>query len=175
MARINLTREEYTSGELPPVCVVCGEYTEEQQSHEFSSVPFGLILWCYSAPWACWLVPFFCSFILLGVSQTTLAVLPVCGDHARYWYRRRLFILFLVTASWLFQIAAMRFAGQSPLDCRHVWAGIGGSVVIFVISFLEVRMERVDENPAVLAGVHPDFVAAVERMREEEGEWPGSR
>ena len=173
MARITLTREEYTSGELPPVCVVCGEYAPDHQETDFDTCHHAVVFWAVSMPWACTFVVPVVVVVLMTLSRNFATQLPICDSHRSYFFNRRLIALGLAASTWAYPMFAWGVRSEFLLfGAGFQWLVV--PVVLFVLSKCEVRGKCGHETDLILVGVHPDFVAAVERKREEADQWPES-
>ena len=165
MARITLSRDEYTSGELPPVCVVCGEYSERTQWHNFHTTPMAIVLWGFTAPWACFIVPMVLTFLAMLASINVALSLPVCPDHCNHWRIRFYLTWAIALSTWANLGLAMCFPGHHVNVIGLYGSWILASIALFVLPRTEVHVSRIDEEALTLSGVHPDFVAAVENAR----------
>ncbi len=164
MARITLTREEYTNGELPPVCVVCGEFAAEHHRTEFDTCPLTVVLWALSLPWACTLIIPMAVVGLMMASRNFVTQLPICESHRDYFLHRRLLALALAFSTWAYALLAWGIGSGFLL----IGAGVGWlmvPVLLVVFTYLQVRGKRGIDTDLILIGAHPDFVAAVEDAR----------
>jgi hypothetical protein len=164
MARITLTPEEYTSGELPPVCVVSGEYAPDHQETELDTCHHAVVYWGMSMPWPCTVVVPVVVVVLMTLSRNFSTQLPICDSHRSYFFNHRLIALGLAASTWASPILAWGTRSEFLLlGAGFQWLVV--PVVLFVLSTCEVRARCGHESDLILTGVHSDFVAAVEDAR----------
>src|SRR4051794_40406919 len=111
MARVRIDREDYGTGCLPPVCMVCGAATTKSVKQSFWWYPewanililFGLIPWVV---------------VVLFTRKSVAIRCPVCVRHRTYWLKRSnlLFgvICFLFLASILATVVGARLTKLGP-------------------------------------------------------------
>jgi hypothetical protein len=86
MATIKLGRYESKMGDLPRVCLRCGEAASEYREHVFSHSPW----WIYLA-----ILPGLIPFLVLSIllNRRLLVRVPLCDEHVNHWRWRQLVLL----------------------------------------------------------------------------------
>jgi hypothetical protein len=166
MAEVELTRYEAEQGELPAVCVKCGEPMLLQKRKTFT----------WSPPWLIMLLFFGLPLFFLVASFVTHRMkvkLPYCEKHVRAAARRGWLVLGGIFGVLLLIVtSALAIAPESPL---HPLLGYvcGATVVLGIVWFIllavsdygAVSAKEVQSKTILLKGVCPEFVKAVEDFR----------
>lgn len=163
MAQITLTAEETGAEVLPPVCVVCGTPAAGWVRVNFSWVPgwsyvFLLLGLC---PWV---------VIYLVLRRSMEVEAHVCGRHRHHWLRRK---LVLVTGL-LLSLGMLVVTSEADPNGPPTWAVLttAGLFLATIVAacwmyWNGVRATAVGRESVTLAGVAPEFVAAIESGRAE--------
>jgi hypothetical protein len=168
MPSITLSKYECSRDLLPDVCAVCGAPATTRKSRTFS--------WHPSWVWILILVNLLVVLIVALVLTKRMTVrLPVCDQHEGYWRRRTLFytlptVFILLLGAGAFTYVVSRPPG--PADDLNGWL-CGGSigllfvwvVVAAIVQASGIRSTEITDRTMTLAGLHPDFVAAVREDR----------
>jgi hypothetical protein len=171
MAHIRLSRSEVRRDLLPQVCVVCGAPADVRRERSFSWFPG----WIWLIVLLSWLI----GLILMVVLTKSIRVrLPACDEHEGYWRRRRTFttvgtVLVLGLCALLF--AAFVSEGPPRNDDLALPLCGGGALVFFIwivavaiIHGRGIRATEITDRSISLAGVHEEFVWALEDDRERD-------
>jgi hypothetical protein len=181
MPTIKLSETECRKNLLPDLCMFCGEPSSERKHKNFA--------WHPSWVWILILVSALIAVILALVLTKRMTVrVPVCERHRGYWMRRGLVLGLSFTAIAAVSIGVLIFMGQQGPGNDDLTGWLcGGSVVLFFIWLIVaavyssngVRPTEITDRYIKLAGVHQDFVNAIEddrdRDREEEQEYRRKR
>lgn len=174
MAKIRLSRREAERGLLPRVCALTGVPTDDVKVKQFWWMPG----WVYVTLLA-GLLPY--VIIALIVRKSMTVELPLIrGKHA-HWLVRQLFaVLGVLSTLALFFVGVVlstdtRNGGQNESLGLILMAGggIGFLVVLFgaiVFNATAIRPVEITDGHITLAGVHEDFVRALEEERERDEE-----
>jgi hypothetical protein len=173
VATIRITRYEVRKNLLPSVCMVTGEPTGDVKRHTFSWTP----------PWVgililAGLLPYIVVALILR-KQITIDV-PLVARKRGHWAVRQAFGLIGVLGCIALGIAGIVISSD-PDNMRNkgpdigliltAAAGVGLVVVIIVALILQgtcVRPKEITERDITLAGVHENFVVALEEERERD-------
>jgi hypothetical protein len=175
MAAIQLSRYEAEEGDLPDVCMRCGEFATVRKRRLFISHP----VWVYLLLPFCYL-PYLIVAIIL--TQRVRCYTLFCPRHRNYWRNRNLIIwtalpLVLVLVFGSLPLASFlsgRF-GKDSQDFLFGSACIGSLLVLFgwlvlipIVQETAIHPADVTERRLTLKRVSPAFVEAVHEYREEQ-------
>lgn len=189
MARLRLNRFEVRKGQLPLVCMFCGERPAAEKRVTFSWHPRWiafLLLLVVVPPLMVGLVPLVIAMALLTKRMTVH--LPVCDEHRDHWRNRRL----VIRCGWLLVaavgIGVMVFLIVASENRRIVEDAVAGSLcvgtlllaaawLIFAIVFGRgsLAASEITDRTITLVGVHPAFIEALKQQDEEEDRLYASR
>src|SRR5262245_27784101 len=168
MPRVRLSKYECTHDLLPPVCAFCGAPAAGVRERKFS--------WHPSWVWVLIFVHVLVALIVALILTRRMVVrVPVCDEHSGDWSRRTGILAgsFLVVAA--FETAALIYLNNEPPAQQDELAGwlCGGGFVLFfawvifaaIFSTRGVRPVEITDRFIRLAGVHEDFVTALEADR----------
>ena len=155
MATITLTRREAERGDLPPVCALTGEPTDDVKHRTFVWQP----------AWVSALIPLGllpCLIVSLIIRKTMTLRLPLVRRKHFHW-------------GWRMAVAAVGIvasAGAFIVGGALMIGGLVGFVLslvmLAVLTALGIHPKRITDREITLAGVHDNFVAAVEEDRERD-------
>lgn len=173
MATIRITRYEVRKNLLPPVCMVTGEPTGDSKMHTFRWTP----------PWVGILIlggllPY---LIVAMILRKQIAIdVPLASRKRGHWAVRQAFgiigvlgCIALGIGGIIMSADANNARNQGPdfgLILSAV-AGVGLVVVIIVALVLQstcVRPKEITDRDITLAGVHENFVVAMEEERDRD-------
>src|SRR5262245_25380147 len=173
MPRVRLSKYECSRDLLPPVCAFCGAPAAGVRERKFS--------WHPSWVWVLIFVHVLVALIVALILTRRMVVrVPVCEQHSGYWSRR----MGILTGSFLV-LAALALAGviyvqsEPPRQQDDLigWLCGGGFIVFFcwvifaaIYSTRGVRPAEITDRFIRLAGVHEDFVAALEADRDRDAD-----
>ena len=175
MATIRITRYEVRKNLLPSVCMVTGEPTGDSKMHTFRWTP----------PWVGVLIlggllPYLIVAMILR-KQISIDV-PLAARKRGHWFVRQAFGLVGVLGCIALGIAGIIMSADAD-NARNqgadfglilsAVAGVGLVVVIIVALVLQstcVRPKEITDRDITLAGVHENFVVAMEEERERDEE-----
>ncbi len=168
MATITLTRREAERGDLPPVCALTGEPTGDVKERAFVWQP----------PWVYALIPLAllpCLIVSLIIRKTMTLRLPlVRRKHFHWGWRMMLAAVGIVASAGAF-IVGGALVSDYERGTLGGWLMIGGLVgfvlslvLLAVLAVTGIHPKRITDREIVLAGVHDNFVAAVEEDRERD-------
>jgi hypothetical protein len=174
MAKVRLSRREAERGLLPPVCALTGVPTEDVKRKQFWWMPS----WVYVTLIA-GLLPYVIIALITRKSMTVELPL-IRGKHA-HWLVRQLFALLGILGTLvLFFVGVVlstdtRNGGQNETLGVALMAagGIGFLVVLFgaiIFNATAIRPVEITDSHITLAGVHEEFVRALEEERERDEE-----
>jgi hypothetical protein len=169
MASVRLGRYEAEDGDLPPVCMRCGEPAEEYRRKQFNWHP----QWVYILLIAGLLV-----FVIVAVILTKWMRIraPLCPAHTNHWLWRTLVVLlsllllvFLAIASIFLLSALERQPGRQHLF-GFVCLGVVVLAVIWLIATIVIQMTairptEITDRDITLTGVSVEFVDAYRNRR----------
>jgi hypothetical protein len=172
MPRITLSADEVAPGVLPPVCMACGAPAAVRVPVGFSWVPAWSYLLLVAGIW-----PWVLFYLLLRRAMAIDA--PVCGRHRRHWVWRKMLLPAGLLVSLCILVAPAAADPNAPLP---MWAFVGSSATFAAtlgaavwLRQAGVRAVTITREVVTLAGVAPEFVAAVEAGRADytrrEREW----
>jgi hypothetical protein len=173
MARIRLGRFEVSEGQLPAVCMRCGEPAERQVHKQFSWHPPWVILIILAG-----LLPYVILALILTKRMTIRA--PMCQLHRGHWWKRQLFItggflalLVLLGVCIFFAVdvnakltqsqTGFLFLGWSLLFLIYLIAAL-------VVQYTSIRPKEITDTSISLTGVAPAFVSELRVFRAEQWE-----
>lgn len=182
--------DECQPGVLPMVCMKCGRPAEVERPKLFMWRPPGLVLlWpgglalccCFEAPGggngAGALISIFVVLAPIALTRMLRVWTPLCPDHADYWAVRAWFHYggaLAVFGSMVGMIVVMMgLRHPLPAWVGYSWIGLGVALLFWLIAV--AVLHAVSIHPVVLvdyridlAGVHADFIAALQRQRATE-------
>jgi len=175
MATIRITRYEVRRNLLPSVCMVTGEPTGDSKRHTFRWTP----------PWVGILIlggllPYLIVAMILR-KEITIDV-PIVAGKRGHWAVRQAFGLIGVLGCIALGVAGIVISSDinnqrnQGLDLGLILtaaAGVGLVVVIVVALILQstcVRPKEITDEAITLAGVHENFVVAMEEERDRDAE-----
>ncbi len=170
MPNIKLDREEAEAGDLPDLCMQCGETAPERVTRNFSWTP----------PTAAFMGGLIGIMIAAAFTKRMKAQVPLCEQHKNHWSWRNLVTLvgLLVPAAPLVG-GILLVATESAQDLPGLTAGlfiaalvlfIVWLIVIAVLNSTAIRVVEMTDQSVTLAGVHQAFVDELYRRDEEEDE-----
>jgi hypothetical protein len=174
MASIQLSRYEAEEGDLPDVCMYCGEPATERKRRRFISHP----LWVYLLlPWGYVLYAIVAAILTEHIRCYTL----FCPRHKNYWLVRNLYVwgslvLILILLIGGFILAGSLSSQVSPSTQDILFGSCCiGSVVLLLGWLISIPISQVTAiHPAnateyhlTLKRVSPAFVEAVRLHRAE--------
>lgn len=178
MPKVRLSYRECKRGDLPEVCMFCGEPATARVKKTFSWHP----QWVYILILVALLVALIVALVL--TKKMTVRV-PTCERHEGYW-RRRTFTLvgsFLAVAG--IGIGAIAFLASQGPNPNDDMTGIlcGGTallafvwlIVAAIYSSQGVRPNEITDDFIRLGGVHEEFVGALEEDRRRNDDRRDSR
>jgi HEAT repeat protein len=166
MPSVQISKTECARDLLPRLCVKCGVATDAHKVRNFAWYPPVLNL---ALPLGG--LPF---IILMRVfTKRMRVILPLCPDHQNHWLKRGLILLpiFIVVA--FLASAAFHYAHDTSLPPAAMYAVactlLAGFVALFfIVRSTTIRPVRITDRAITLAGVHPDFIASLEKEREDD-------
>jgi hypothetical protein len=168
MATIRFHREEGREGNLPLVCMVCGENAEEHEPlrKRFTWMPG----WVYL-----FLLVHLLVFLIVAliVRKACVVYTPLCEEHRGYWSNRMWMNLGLLM-SLVGIIASMVVLAQFSAP-GWTYAVIAGSFLVMLISAAvvsqrSIRPTHIDERTIRLTNVNSRFCQELrdQRSRDED-------
>ena len=172
MASIRLSRYEAEEGDLPDVCMCCGEPATERKRRRFVSHP----LWVYV------LLPFgyiVYAIVAIILTEHIRCYTLFCERHKKYWLVRNLsiwvgLVVILALIFGGFALAAS-LSGQVSRSMEDILFGSMciGSVVLLLCWLISIPLSQVTaihpanatEYELTLKRVSPAFVEAVRQHR----------
>ncbi len=170
MATVTITSREASRGLLPPVCALTGEPTEHVKHRTFIWQP----AWVYA------LIPLGllpCLIVSLVIRKQMTVRLPLVARKHFHWGWRMLLGAFgVVISAGVFIVGGATVSGYETGKMGG-WLMIGGLsgfvlslVLLAVLTVTGIHPKKITEDEITLAGVHENFVAALEEEREQEEE-----
>jgi hypothetical protein len=156
VAIVHLTIAE-AQGELPPICMICGNEAHEVVRKKMSWKP----------GWV-WLLILFglIPFLLVALMLTKRAVLqaPLCPLHKNHWSNRTLAVAlgFFAVIGLVFVVilfSAKPWAGFLAVACLGL--GLVWAIATIFITGTAIRARRINDAEVVLQNVSPDFAYAL--------------
>jgi hypothetical protein len=160
MATLKIRKSNLVDGQLPPVCVVCGNEAEGTKVVKFSWTPsWILLLWLFG------LLPGIIGHLLATKKMTV--PLPVCGRHRGHWSARQ-------GIMWGGTALAIAIGCLGAYIESYWDKGAGENILmggvcllglmffaIFFVSDSGVRPEQMTDQTITLRGVSDKFVQAM--------------
>lgn len=188
MARLRLNRFEVGRGQLPLVCMFCGECPAAEKRITFSWYPRWinvLVVPVFVPPLMVFLVPLAIALALLTKRMTVYV--PICDQHRNHWRHRRL----IIRCGWLLLVAAavglalLVLAYEKRFHLEGAFAGtlcveiilLPATWLVFTVVFQRGRLRpsEITDRTITLVGVHPAFIEALKQQDEDENRLPTSR
>lgn len=172
MATVTITSREATRGLLPQVCALTGEPTDSEKRRTFYWQPAWVFVLLPVG-----LVP--CLIVVYCLRKQMSVRLPlVPGKHWHWGWRNALGFLTVVLSAIVFLAGSVLTSGTNTnvADTGRVVMIAGGvgfvlSLVLFaVLTITGIHPTKITHDHITLAGVHPNFVAALEEERERDEE-----
>jgi hypothetical protein len=172
MPTVWLDRDEAEYGDLPPVCMRCGDEATVTRDRNFSWYPQWVIVLLLAG-----LLPFLIVALLMTKRMRLKA--PMCDRHAGHWFRFRLFAYggLLGTIGLFFAGLFLLAANDRTLNDVAagvmIVSGIGFLICLFVAAFWQMSLIRaieITDDDMRLAGVSEEFKEAVREQRRAERE-----
>jgi hypothetical protein len=162
MAAVKLTLEE-VNGNLPMVCLYCGERARRVRHTTFHWHPQWL--W-FTFPFAFLALPY---AIFVGAYTVRVDVqAPLCEEHRYYWELRGMCIWFGVLLLISVRVTMAMF-GPDWLWLWFMWLASLVAWLIFSFSYFKaIAVCDVTDRDLVLIGVAPEFVAAIQEIDREQ-------
>jgi uncharacterized membrane protein SirB2 len=173
MPTVKLSKYECSRDLLPAVCAFCGAPAGGFRERKFS--------WHPGWVWVLILVHVIVLIIVAVILTKRMVVrVPVCDQRSGYWSRRTgiLTDTFLVIAA--FAVVALFYLSNQPPGPRDDLVGwlCGGGFILFFVwlifaaiySSRGVRPIEITDRFIRLAGVHEEFVAALEADRDRDAD-----
>jgi hypothetical protein len=172
MATVTITRREAERGYLPAVCALTGEPTEDVKAKKF--------LW--QPPWIAVLIltgllPYL--IVALILRKTMTVQLPLVRAKHGHWLWRTLFGVggCLFSLALIILGAALHEPGNTGpgrMPVGPMLTGLGGvcllvvCIMLIVLRNTSIRPAEITDTDITLAGVHQNFVDALEEERERD-------
>lgn len=176
MPSIRITRHEAERGLLPPVCMITGEPTTATKRHTFRWTP----------PWVSILIlAGLLPYVIVAMvtrKQMTFDV-PVAAGRKWHWLWRQLFAIFGILGCIGLVFVGIALSNgtnnnrvnQGP-DFGLITAAAAGIglvvtlVIALILQYTSVRPSEITDREITLAGVHENFVVALEDDRDRDEE-----
>jgi hypothetical protein len=171
MATIRLVREEAEDGDLPPVCMCCGEPATVLRAKNFSWHPDWVYLLLLLG-----LLP--CLIAALIVTKRMRIRAPLCEEHKNHWLWRNWFAYGGLTGIFFLGVGVIalmltwddpqgQMSGLFGLLCFGLLGlGLAWLLAAFVVQNLGIRPIEITDRTITLRRVAPEFVDAVREERE---------
>jgi len=170
--KIRIDLDEFESGNLPPVCMISGEDTDESKRCTFAWTPPV----CYVG-----LIGGLLPYIILALvlRKKYSCTLPLEAKYHGYFWKRSLFSAVAVIGGFVSLFFGIAFAAQLEVKNPSLAGAIGiaGFVAMIVglvagvwISTRGLRVDSITNDDLTFVGVHPRFVEELEIEREAERE-----
>ncbi len=169
MARLRLNVQE-ANGELPMICMRCGEPATVTRTRRMSWYPRWVWLLALGG-----LLPVLIVVLILTKRATLQA--PFCDEHKGHWSRRRLIGFGSFALMVLFIIGEVVLVSNVPRQAQDALAGfafLAGAVavlawlvVLVVLSSTAIRPAEITETDLWLDGVAPACIDALEETERQ--------
>jgi hypothetical protein len=172
MPKVWLDRDEAEYGDLPSVCMRCGDEATVTKDRNFSWYPQWVIVLLLAG-----LLPFLIVALLMTKRMRLMA--PMCDRHAGHWLRFRLFAfgglvgIFGLVITGAFLLAANDRTLNDVGGGVMVFSGLAFLVWLFVAAFWQISLIRaieITDDDMRLAGVSEEFREALREQRRAERE-----
>ncbi len=175
MAAIQLSRYEAEEGDLPDVCMCCGELATVRKRRLFISHP----VWVYLLMPFGW-IPY--AIVAAVLTERVRCYTLFCPRHQNYWRNRTLliwcalpFVLILVFGSFPLATVLADRVGKDVQGYVYGSVCIGSLLVLFgwlalipIVQETAIHPANVSERRLTLKRVSPAFVEAVHAYRQEQ-------
>jgi hypothetical protein len=175
MASIQLSRDEAEEGDLPDVCMCCGEPATVRKRYRFTAHP----------PWIYVLLPFgYVPYVIVAavLTEHVRCYTLFCPRHKNHWRRRTLiiwgaFVAMLALIAGSFALVGALSDQLSKATQNILFGSLCVGSVVLVLSWLisipiiqvtAIHPANVSECWLTLKGVSPAFADAVDEYRENQ-------
>jgi hypothetical protein len=168
MPQVTLSRTECERDLLPAVCVVCGESADVRKSRKFAwHTPLAYLGLLAG------LLPF--VIIALVLTKRMTVKVPLCQAHKNHWTWRSLVVLGSLLAIGALGIGVLVMQANQQPGNDSTWMCLGGVLLLLVwliaaaiIQSTAVRPTEITDRSIRLTKIHPAFIDALERDRDED-------
>lgn len=168
MAEVKLGRLEAEEGELPPLCLRCGQPAVVYKRRKLAGQP----AWTY--PLLLFMIwPFLIVSLLVRRRIRVLA--PLCSTHQYYWRRRRRIaiaatIIYALLMVLVFLLCLNADANSGPFG--SLWfvfwvAGVLLLLLVYLVRYHGICVTDITEESVTLTGISPIFVARLHAERQQ--------
>jgi len=170
MARVTITRQEAERGLLPPVCALTGQPTDDVKTKIFRWQPGWISVLIVFG-----LLPYLVVALILRKTMTVQLPL-VRAKHGHWLWREAVsWVAVLIALGVFFTGSGMSLSrDHEQLSGPLMLTGLGLFVVFLVVYLLLMRLglhpTQITDRDITLAGVHQNFVDALEEERERDEE-----
>ena len=177
MAKLSLARRELMSGELPLLCMKCGETVSKPMKKT-------LVFWPTSVRATVTVLFLFCGGLLGLIAYLMLqhkiirirSKLPMCDRHRKHWRTPYLVMFAGIMLGVILLLAPAAFLDNQSADIVPIFFISG--LVVMVIGILigavmtsrMITIESVKDEKVKLLNICPDFIAAVATHRKNDQE-----
>ena len=170
MAVVWIDREEAEHGDLPPLCLRCGNDATTFRRRQFSWYPGWVNIFIIVALLV-WLI------LALILTKKMRVTVPMCDRHVGHWFRFNLFLYGgLIGMLALLIAGAALSASQDPnfkeiAPAVMIAAGVGFLVVIIAGAIWQlntIRPVEITDDDIKLTGVSEEFRSALREQRRTE-------
>ncbi len=175
MATIHLSRADAKSGNLPRLCLCCGQPTDRCQEKVLRWVP----------PWVYFLFasPVFGLLVMAFALRRAILLGPLCEQHRNHWHWRahtfgwNLFAVLvlqgLLCLPWIFWSNRWEMRGILFLVCvAQIALGVGWLMLFLAIWLTSVRASKITKHNVTITNVSFRFAEAFEHFISAKG-WFG--
>jgi len=170
MATVWLDRDESEYGDLPPVCMRCGEESTATKSRTFSWYPgwVNVLILVNLLVWA---------VVAMVMTKKMKVQAPMCDRHAGHWFRFNLFLYGGLIGMLAVIVAGVALMASDDPTLKDVAAavliagGIGFLVVLIAGAIWQLTLIRalvITDDDMQLRGVSEEFKLALREQRRAE-------
>lgn len=170
MARVRITRQEAERGLLPPVCALTGVPTDEVKRKSFLWQPPWIAVFLLLSP-----LPYLIVSLILRKTMTVR--LPLVREKHGHWaWRAAVGALSIIGSIVTFIAGSVTASDRNTETIGGIMMAVGGVgflialIVWIVLNSNCIRPVEITDRDITLAGVHEQFVRALEDDRDRDEE-----
>jgi hypothetical protein len=170
MATVRLSHYECRKDLFPDVCTWCGEPASKVTYRNFSWYPQWIVLLFLISP----LIMLIVAVIM---TKRMAAHLPFCEQHRNHWGSRNFWswmgfiglVVAIATCIGTFQNLDPQQQDDliAPIALGCIGLGLAWLIALVIVNQKAIRAVEITETRLAITNVHPEFINALDDLREE--------